>query len=51
MITSTYYACLRHKDGTIEKKKCTTREEARQYISSMITNPETADLYDQFWTE
>lgn len=42
-----FYACLRYKDGYIEKVKCTSREEARQYINTHF-DPE---IYSQCWTE
>ncbi len=47
-----YYACLRVKETQeIIKKECTTREEAREYISGVRNDPHEKDVYDQFWTE
>ena len=47
MYTTYYYACLKHKDGYIEKKRFTSREEARNYISNNFNELK----HTQCWTE
>ena len=47
MIEPTYYACLKYKNGYIEKKKFKTRDEARDYIAKNFDT----EIHIQRWTE
>ena len=42
-----YYACLKYKDGHVEKTKFKTRQEAREYIAKEFDR----EIHTQCWTE
>ena len=42
-----YYACIKHKDGRLERVKFKSREAAREYIRNKFD----AEIHTSCWTE
>jgi len=46
-IPSYHYSYVQYKDGRIEKKQFNTKEEAHEYNSTMLENPDVVSC----WTD